>query len=570
MYVVIVLFACVSVTCAEPRQTTAPLRARSPVVARFGGVAITAATVDARILALPATERPEPGADLDAWYGEQIRELAVETRLWEEAAARGLEEDGAFLAARGEAETTLAIQLCLRNVIGDEAIDDETLRGVYEAHRERLAAPERRFVHHIFLRGSAPEVRRRLNALRDRVLGGEGFSRVAAAHSESESRHRSGALGWMAPGQLPAELDAVVFALKPNVPSEPVETRAGLHLLYVDNILPARQPTFGEGRSALRSHVIGERLEAVLAELEATSALPAGSVVLDRRGLDAILDAGDPAAVVLSIGETHLTLAALRQRTRRLPAGGEPALAERAWQLLEHVRRKELLARHCRATEAAPRDELETALAAWQRRTLVTLQRRHRLLELARRNEARLRAFYEGNVGRFSEPPRWRLRRLQIPLGGDALGVMSRLEAAAAVGTTGLEALRAGLGGTIDDLGFVSMAALERVAPVLPPLVAPLGDGVLSPPYRTATTIEIAEVVARRDPEPRPFVEIREQVAEAYVAQHRSALYRELTREILQSAALEILPDGLASLHEGAMRGPAVSVEQLDALLDEL
>jgi PPIC-type PPIASE domain len=576
-YVAIALLAVVPVACSEP-QTIASTGARSPVVARFGDVAITADTIDARILALPATERPKPGEDLDAWYGKQIRELAVEIQLRHEATARKLDVDSEFLAARREAEETMSIQLCLRGLIHEEEIDDETLRGAYEAQRERLAAPERRLVYHIFLRrpsdGSAAEVRQRIESLRDRVLRGESFSRLAAAHSDSESRHRDGALGWITPGQLPGEFNAVIFRLDQHVPSEPVTTPDGFHLFYVDDILPARQPTFGEVRSALRKYLIGERLETALAEIEATTALPAGSVVPDRLGFDAILEAGDQKAVVLSIGETRLTLAALRRQVRlirpRAPASGAPPFAERAWQLLENLRRKELLFRHCRSTGAVPGDELEVQLTAWQRRTLIALQRHHRLLELARRDDDRLRSFYDGNIGLFSEPPRWHLRRLRLPLGGDASGVMARLEAAAAGTGTDLEALRAKLGGTIDDLGFMSIAALGRLAPKLPPLVAPLVDGALSPPYRTENAIEIAEVVARRDAEPLPFAEVHERAAEAYVAQHKSELYRELADEILQSANLAILPDGLASLREGAMRGPGVSVAQLETLLDEL
>jgi hypothetical protein len=201
---------------------------------------------------------------------------------------------------------------------------------------------------------------------------------------------------------------------------------------------------------------------------------------------------------------------------------------------------------------------------------LIALQRHHRLLEIAERDDDRLRSFYEGNIGRFSTPPRWHLRRLRIPVGGDASGVMAQLEAAAAGTGTDLETLRATLGGKIDDVGFRSIAALGSLSPKLPPLVAPLVEGALSPPYRTEDAIEIAAVVDRRDAEPLPFAEIHERVAEAYLAQHKGELYRGLADEILQSAPLEILPAGLASLREGGMRGPDVSVEQLATLLDEL
>ncbi len=77
-------------------------------------------------------------------------------------------------------------------------------------------------------------------------------------------------------------------------------------------------------------------------------------------------------------------------------------------------------------------------------------------------------------------------------------------------------------------------------------------------------------MVARRDAEPLPFEEVRERVAAAYVRQYTHEVYGALTAEILQSAELQILPEGLAALRDAGLPQPDVSVQQLEELLEEL
>ena len=578
----------------EERSSGAPPEADSSgasLVARFGELEISAADVDTRILALPPAERPKPGQDLDTWYEEQIRELVVERRLRAEAV--DLAEDESFLAAAREAERELAVQLCLdelRPATG--SLTDEALLAAYDERFDDFAVPERRDVYHLFLRSGASRprgaARADIESLRDQVLRGESFQRLAAVHSDSESRHRQGALGWVIPGQLPAGFDDVIFQLDEGVPSEPVATRDGLHLFYVDQVLPARQATFEEVRPGLAARLAAERREAALDELEAKADLPPSlpglaTVVLDRAGFSAVAEGGDPDAIVLRLGGTELTLADLRRRVQHAAARqtrGDAAdrrpTRDLAWRVLESLRRRELVYHHCRTIDGVPVAELETRLDAWRQEALLNLQRRRRMVEVAGRDEARLRLFYDSNAGRFSRPPRWHLRRLKVPLGDDAGAVMARLEDAASRGGSSLEDLAAELGGEIEDLGARSLDELSRLEPKLPPLVAPLAAGETSPPYRTASALEMVESVARQEAEPLSFADVHERVAAAYVEQYTREAYREMADEILRTAELQLFPEGFAALRAAGLRGADqalvqadVSVEQLEELLNE-
>lgn len=569
------------VACREPASQAnggAGGARRSEVVARFGELEITAADVDARILALPADERPKPGQDLDVWYEEQIRQVAVEHRLRTEAAAEKLDEDPTFVAARRDAEKRLTVQLCLAERRPDvDEVTEEALRAAYEARAASLSAPERRAVYHIFLRRDgkpAAGVRQAIEALRDRVLGGESFQRLAAASSESETRHREGSLGWVKRGELPAGFEEVIFSLDEGVPSEPVATREGFHLFYVDQILPPHQLTFDEARSALTTRLVTERRDAALVELAAEAEIPPGSVVVDHDHFVALARAGDGDAVLARIGDGELTLGGLRQQVRQLLARQSadqrpPPTLELAWQVLEGFRRRELIARHCRAKGIVPAAELARRLGDWEQQALLRVERHRRLLALAEGDEARLKLFYDSNIGLFSKPPTWHLRRLRLPLGEDAATVMARLEDAAR-SSASLDEVAGELGGEIDDLGVKSLAEVGAAEPKLPSLLAPLAAGDLAAPYRTETTLEMIEVVDRQEAEPLPFAEVRAQVAETYVRQYTSEVYRRLSDQVLGTAELEILPAGLAALRQAASPEPDVSVAELEELLNEL
>lgn len=555
-------------SCGEPGSGSG---ADSAVVARYAGAEITAADLDARVLGLPPAERPAPGEDLQRWYQEQVREMVVDRLLLVEARERGLADETSFRAARRAAEKQIGLQLCLVALAPEtEAVTEADLRAAYERRADELSVPERRSVYHIFLR-RGPGARDSISSLRDRVLAGEGFSRLAEEHSESETRHRRGFVGWVHPRRLPAGFERVVYALEEGVPSEPVATREGFHLFYVDQVLPARELGFDEARPILRQRLQVESRDAALAELDAGIAPPAGALVLDRERFTGVVREGNPEAPVLRLGEEEWTLADVRGRVRGFlerPGVREGApTVELAWQILDQARRREEIYLHCRSEERIAHEALAERLGAWEDRALVEVERHRRLVALAEEDEERLRLFYESNVGDFSTPPRWTVRILRTPLGRSPQARMARLEAAASEPCTDLDTLRDELEGEIERLEPMSLPELRRLQPKLPGLIAPLGAGSLSAPYRTEDGLEMAQVVARIEATPIPFEDVRERVASRYVGQYTADLYDRLRRRMIDQADLELDTQALAALRDAGLPRPDVSVEELEALL---
>ncbi|MBO6835660.1 MAG: peptidylprolyl isomerase [Alphaproteobacteria bacterium] len=154
----------------------------------------------------------------------------------------------AFLSSRGIELETLRTQIrsqlawaryagrrLARQVeVGEEEIDEELQR-----LREVSDQPQKR-TYEIFLGVDNPDeanqIRQDAERLLSQIQGGANFSSVANGFSESGTAAQGGDLGWIAPGQLPEELDEALADLQPGMISPPIRTFAGYYLLYVTDV----------------------------------------------------------------------------------------------------------------------------------------------------------------------------------------------------------------------------------------------------------------------------------------------------------------------------------------------
>jgi peptidyl-prolyl cis-trans isomerase SurA len=111
-------------------------------------------------------------------------------------------------------------------------------RGAGTAAQISNAPVTQTHVRHILLRvtdvAPEPDVVRRLNDLRDRVVkGGQDFGQVARLHSVDGSATRGGDLGWLYPGDTVPEFERAMDLLTPGEISAPVKSPFGWHLIQV-------------------------------------------------------------------------------------------------------------------------------------------------------------------------------------------------------------------------------------------------------------------------------------------------------------------------------------------------
>lgn len=78
------------------------------------------------------------------------------------------------------------------------------------------------------------EARKRLLALRERILNGDDFATLARSHSDDKgSALKGGSLDWVNPGDLVKPFEEAMSHLNINEISEPVQTQFGWHLIKV-------------------------------------------------------------------------------------------------------------------------------------------------------------------------------------------------------------------------------------------------------------------------------------------------------------------------------------------------
>ncbi len=69
--------------------------------------------------------------------------------------------------------------------------------------------------------------------LKNEILAGSDFEKVAKEHSTCPSSRQGGDLGEFGPGEMVREFDEVVFSGKLNTVHGPVKTEFGYHLLEI-------------------------------------------------------------------------------------------------------------------------------------------------------------------------------------------------------------------------------------------------------------------------------------------------------------------------------------------------
>jgi parvulin-like peptidyl-prolyl isomerase len=138
-------------------------------------------------------------------------------------------------------------------------VSDDEVQKFYQDNQTTFRTPEVVAISHIMLRvpdGAADELRQakraQIEAARALVKGGESFAAIARKVSEDlNTADNGGALGNVRRGQLPPDIEAAAFHLKPNTVSDVVVTPAGFHIFTVTDRKPSQALTFQQVKSQI-------------------------------------------------------------------------------------------------------------------------------------------------------------------------------------------------------------------------------------------------------------------------------------------------------------------------------
>jgi parvulin-like peptidyl-prolyl isomerase len=214
------------------------------------------------------------GAALSRLFDEFVDEKILLMRAQNEGVSLTEEEKAAYLAKLKSALQTetgeepplesdaaglydrLLVQKFLSLLVKDIAADDQEVANYYEQHKSEFLQPERVQVSQILL-GSEGQASGVLDKLKN--ASEEEFRKIAKAESAGPEASKGGVMGVFKVGQLPSELEKVVFSLKEGEISRVVESTYGYHIFRLDNKFEPRLLTAEEASLSIRTKLLEQK-----------------------------------------------------------------------------------------------------------------------------------------------------------------------------------------------------------------------------------------------------------------------------------------------------------------------
>jgi parvulin-like peptidyl-prolyl isomerase len=110
-------------------------------------------------------------------------------------------------------------------------VTEEEIKEYYDLNKREFLSPERIKVSQILVRTEAKAIEV-LNMVKD--SSEEEFRQTAQLYSVSTDASKGGDMGWFEMGQLPYEMERIIFALKDGELSQVMESSYGYHIFRVD------------------------------------------------------------------------------------------------------------------------------------------------------------------------------------------------------------------------------------------------------------------------------------------------------------------------------------------------
>jgi parvulin-like peptidyl-prolyl isomerase len=155
----------------------------------------------------------------------------------------------------------LVIEKYLSRQVEEINVTDEEIAEYYELHKRDFLRPERVRVSQILLKteGKAVEVLERV-----KNASGEDFRKIAREESEGVEASKGGEIGLFEMGQLPFEMEKVVFSLKAGEISPVVESSYGYHIFRLDEKLEPELVPEDSAFSEIMIKIFNQRIQRFL------------------------------------------------------------------------------------------------------------------------------------------------------------------------------------------------------------------------------------------------------------------------------------------------------------------
>ena len=204
--------------------------------------------------------------DIDHYVdGIKERNHLTDEQLQQALAAQGLTKEAYRTQVREEIQKA---QLINREIRGKVNVTPEEVERYYKAHLSEYSTPARIQLAHILFHIDPNATTDQIAAttakaedVRARIKKGADFAEMAKEYSDDPSGKNGGDLGWFKPGQMLDELEKAAEKLQVGEVSDPVRTRAGIHLIKLEARESASHEDLGELQDQIKQQLYNAALE---------------------------------------------------------------------------------------------------------------------------------------------------------------------------------------------------------------------------------------------------------------------------------------------------------------------
>jgi peptidyl-prolyl cis-trans isomerase C len=194
--------------------------------------------------------------------------LIIQLLLLQKAKEMGLDKD---LPEDSDvpSEETIISRLIEKEASVRDVTEEECQR-YYEANKGQFVSQDLIELKHILL-GADPEDEEKRATAKEAaqslvsalVESFDQFEALANEHSDCPSKETGGSLGQITRGQTTAEFEDAVFELEEGLAKDPVESRYGFHVVYIDRKLSGKQLEYDQVKNDIANMLMefGQRKE---------------------------------------------------------------------------------------------------------------------------------------------------------------------------------------------------------------------------------------------------------------------------------------------------------------------
>jgi peptidyl-prolyl cis-trans isomerase SurA len=164
-----------------------------------------------------------------------------------------------------------------RNVIGQEVarkinVAHDEIAAYYNAHKTEFVREEKVFLREILVSTDGKDAaattaaEKKSTDLYNRASKGERFADLARDNSDAATAAQGGDLGGYTKGYMPANLENIVWTMKPGEVTKPIKTEHGFLILKVEDHTKAGQASLADVEDEIREKLYSPRMQPKIRE----------------------------------------------------------------------------------------------------------------------------------------------------------------------------------------------------------------------------------------------------------------------------------------------------------------